>query len=101
MAEQVFVIVNETTRQEYKVTMDTIIVTGSIDRQQGAVISINGTAYAKTAGGEQGNYVGNFNGRMVDGEMKYSFSEMNHDQAELMWEAIAIIEAAVFNTPEE
>lgn len=101
MEEPVFVIVNETTRQEYKVTMDTIIVTGSIDRQQGAVISINGTAYTKTAGGEQGNYVGNFNGRMVDGEMKYSFSEMNHDQAELMWEAIAIIEAAVFNTPEE
>lgn len=97
MGETTFVIVNETTRQEYKVTMDTAIVTGSIDRQQGAVISINGTAFEKTSSGEQGVYIANFNGRMADGEMKYSFSEVDKSQSELLWDAIDVIEEAIFN----
>ena len=97
MGESAFVIVNETTRQEYKVTMDTAIVTGSIDRQQGAVISINGTAFEKTSSGEQGVYIANFNGRMVDGEMKYSFSEVDKTQSELLWAAIDVIEEAIFD----
>ena len=41
--EPTFEIINETTKQEYKVTMDDAIVTGNIERQQGSVISINGT----------------------------------------------------------
>ena len=99
--EPVFEIINETTKQEYKVTMDDAIVTGNIERQQGSVISINGTLFTKTAQGTQGDYIGNFNGRMTDSGMKYSFSEMNHDQAELAWDAIAVIEDAIFDNAEE
>ena len=93
-----FEILNEVTRQDYQVVMDAI-VKGSIERQQGAVTSINGTAYEKNEQGEPTTFIGTFSGRMVDGEMMYSFSEMNHEQAEVMWAAIAFIEANIFNEP--
>ena len=99
--ESSFVITNEVKKQEYNVTMDSVMATGSIERQQEQVTTINGTVFEKTAEGGQGNYIGNFNGRMVDGQMKYSFSEMNHEQAELVWGVIGVIEANIFNEPAE
>jgi hypothetical protein len=95
--ESGFVITNEFMKQEYNVTMDGVLATGSIERQGEQVTTINGMVFEKTAEGTQGNYIGNFNGRMVDGQMKYSFSEMNHEQAELVWGVIGVIEANIFN----
>ena len=95
--ESGFVITNEFMKQEYSVTMDDVLATGSIERQGEQVTTINGMVFEKTAEGAQGNYIGNFNGRMVDGQMKYSFSEMNHEQAELVWGVIGVIEANIFN----
>lgn len=95
--ESGFVITNEFMKQEYNVTMDGVLATGSIERQGEQVTTINGMVFEKTAEGAQGNYIGNFNSRMVDGQMKYSFSEMNHEQAELVWGVIGIIEANIFN----
>lgn len=95
--ESGFVITNEFMKQEYSVTMDDVLATGSIERQGEQVTTINGMVFEKTAEGTQGNYIGNFNGRMVDGQMKYSFSEMNHEQAELVWGVIGVIEANIFN----
>lgn len=95
--ESGFVITNEFMKQEYNVTMDGVLATGSIERQGEQVTTINGMVFEKTAEGTQGNYIGNFNGRMVDGQMKYSFSEMNHEQAELVWGVIVVIEANIFN----
>ena len=94
-----FEILNEVTRQDYQVVMDAAIVKGSIERQQGAVTAISGTAYEKNEQGEPTTFIGTFSGRMVDGGMMYSFSEMNHEQAEIMWAAIAVIEANIFNEP--
>ena len=95
--ESGFVITNEFMKQEYNVTMDGVLATGSIERQGEQVTTINGMVFEKTAEGTQGNYIGNFNSRMVDGQMKYSFSEMNHEQAELVWGVIGVIEANIFN----
>lgn len=99
--ENEFVIINETTREEYKVTMATAIVCGYIERQQGVLTSINGTAYVKNESGEQGDFIGNFNGRIVNGTMKYSLSELTHEQSEMMWSAIATIEENIFDQPAE
>lgn len=97
MANSTFEILSVTMRQEYKVTQNTVITTGNIDYQQNVVTAITGTLYEKTESGATGNYIGTFNGRMVDGSMKYSFSEMSHEQAELAWAAIEVIEDSIFD----
>lgn len=97
MANSTFEILSVTMRQEYKVTQNTVITTGNIDYQQNVVTAITGTLYEKTESGATGNYIGTFNGRMVDGEMKYSFSEVDKTQSELLWAAIDVIEEAIFD----
>lgn len=95
--EPVFEIVNESVNQEYKVTSDDAICTGNISSQQSEVKQITGTVYTKNAEGGQGEYIGNFTGQNRGGEMKYSFSEMNHLQSMVVWEVIDTIEANILN----
>jgi hypothetical protein len=48
--------------------------------------------------GGQGEYIGNFNGYMRDGEVKYSISEMSRKDANKVWDAIDEIEQNILGT---
>lgn len=60
------------------------------------LVSVSGSVYNNpTKAGEQGEYIGNFNGYMRDGEVKYSISEMSRKDADKVWDAIDEIEAYI------
>ena len=96
-----FEITNEKVNKEYKVTTDETVATGNISLQQGEVKQISGTVFTKNAEGNQGEYIGNFNGQKRGEEMKYSFSEMSYNQSVAAWEVIETIENSIFNNNEE
>lgn len=79
-----------------------VIVMGSYneDAVTKTVQDINGSVYVKTQDGGQGQYIGNFNGFMRDGGMRYSISEMTHAQSQLVWTAIEEIEEEIFKEDE-
>ena len=62
--------------------------------------SIGGSVYNDN-NGEQGDYIGNFNGYMRDGEVKYSISEMSRKDANKVWDAIDEIEQNILGTNNE
>lgn len=95
-----FEITDESVNKKYKVTTDTTIATGSISVQQGEVKQISGTVFTKNAEGAQGDYIANFNGQKRGEEMKYSFSEMNHEQSVAAWEVIETIEENIIENEE-
>ena len=58
--------------------------------------TVSGSVYkVPTKVGEQGEYIGNFNGYMRDGEVRYSISEMSRRNASITWDAIDEIEAHI------
>jgi hypothetical protein len=57
--------------------------------------SVSGSCYRITPDGGQGDYVGNFNGYMRDGELRYSLSEMSRKDSNKVWDAIDEIEANI------
>ena len=64
--------------------------------------SVSGSVYNLPAQqGQQGEYIGNFNGYMRDGEVKYSISEMSRKDANKVWDAIDEIEANITGANEE
>lgn len=71
-----------------------VIVTGSYnkDAQTNTLQNVSGQVYRQDAQGEQGDYIGNFNGFMRDGEIRYSMSEMSRRDSNLVWDAIDGIE---------
>ena len=61
--------------------------------------SVSGSVYNVPAQqGQQGEYIGNFNGYMRDGEVKYSISEMSRKDANKVWDAIDEIEQNIIGT---
>ncbi len=92
-----FNITNSTLNSSYTYTDEDIVVNGSYekDAQNDTLRSISGSCYYKTDSGEQGEVIGNFNGYMRDGEMKYSLSEMSRKENNLVWNAIDNIEPHV------
>jgi hypothetical protein len=61
--------------------------------------TVSGSVYkVPTKVGEQGEYIGNFNGYMRDGEVKYSISEMSRKDANKVWDAIDEIEQNILGT---
>jgi len=82
------------TNYEYK---DVIIVQGSYvkDATTGNLTSINGSCYRKTAQGQMGDYIGNFNGYPQGDEIAYDLSQMKRSDSNLVWDAIDAIEAEV------
>lgn len=82
---------------------DVIIVQGSFvkDATTGNLTSINGSCYRKNAQGEQGDYIGNFNGYpQADGEITYDLSQMKRSDSNLVWDAIDDIESQVLPVDE-
>ena len=87
----------------YEYKDNAVIVTGTynIDNTTSTLQSVNGTVYLQNQDGQQGEYIGNFNGYMRDGVIRYSLSEMSRAQSNLVWNAIDGIEPNITNQDTE
>ena len=92
-----FEITSSTLNSNYEFKNDYVVVVGNFakDARTDAINNIAGTAYRKNEQGEQGEYIGNFNGYMRDGGIKYSLSEMSRADSNLVWDAIDAIETHI------
>lgn len=92
-----FNIVSSSLNNQYEYTDTEVKVTGSYtqDAATHTLQQVNGNAYVLEQGGQQGAYIGNFNGYMRDGVIKYSISEMSRRDANKVWDAIDEIEANI------
>ena len=92
-----FNITSSQLNNQYEYTDENLTVTGAFtqDATNNQVQNINGSCYEPGQGGQQGAYVGNFQGYMRDGEIKYSISEMSRRNASKVWDAIDEIESHI------
>ena len=97
-----FEVTSSTLNNQYSFKDENLVVNGAYvkDAQNNTLQSISGACYLNTDG-EPGNYVGNFNGYMRDGEIKYSVSEMSRKDSNLVWTAIGEIEPYVLGENQE
>lgn len=95
-----FLITSSNLTNQYSFTNASLIVEGSysMDATTSTLQNVSGSAYRLAQGGQRGEYVGNFNGYMRDGEVKYSISEMTRRDANLVWDAIDEIEQNILGT---
>jgi hypothetical protein len=98
-----FNIVTSTLNNQYDYKDENLVVNGtySMDAQNNTLQNVGGSCYRINAQGEQGEYVGNFNGYMRDGEIRYSLSEMTRKDSNDVWDAIDAIELNIIGTNEE
>lgn len=100
-----FVITSSNLNNGYEYKDNAVIVTGgySLDAQTNTLQNVSGQVYALNAQGEQDRYIGNFNGYLRDGEIRYSLSEMSRRDSNLVWDAIDGIEPHIIvnNNTEE
>ena len=87
-----FTIISETRNAQYEYTNTTLFVNGGFakDARTDTLREISGSVYHNASGG-QGEYVGNFNGYDRNGQMKYSVSEMDIEDALETYAAIGDI----------
>lgn len=92
-----FNIVSSSLKNQYEYENSEVKVNGeyTLDAPTNALQSVNGSVYVLEQGGEQGAYIGNFNGYVRDGEILYSISEMSRRDANKVWDAIEEIEAEI------
>ena len=88
-----FNITSSKLNKTFELVNENIHVNGSFvtDEQSGELQSINGSCY-RTVGDGTGDYIGNFNGAMRNGELRYSLSEMSRRDSMMVWDAIDEIE---------
>jgi len=91
-----FNITSSNLNNQYTYSNATVIVVGNynMDATTNTLKNLSGSCY-HVENGEQGEYFGDFNGYMRDGEVKYSISEMTRRDANLVWDAIDEIEAYI------
>ena len=89
-----FTVTSSNLNNGYNYKDSAVIVTGSYnkDATTNTLQNVSGQVYRQNAQGEQGDYIGNFNGYMRDGEIRYSMSEMSRRDFNLVWDAIEGIE---------
>ena len=89
-----FTVTSSNLNNGYNYKDNAVIVTGSYnkDAQTDTLQNVSGQVYRQDAQGEQGDYIGNFNGYMRDGEIRYSLSEMSRRDSNLVFDAIDGIE---------
>lgn len=89
-----FNIKSSTLNSNYEYKNDAIIVNGSFakDATSDHLKNISGSCYRISSEGEQGDCIGNFNGYVRDGGLRYSLSEMTREDSLAVWDAIAEIE---------
>lgn len=89
-----FKILISTQNDTYQYDSESLSINGvsQKDAKTDELQTISGTAYKPNGETQQGTYVGNFNGRMVDGVMKYTLSDMTRQDTMLVLDAIDEIE---------
>lgn len=89
-----FNITSSTLNSSFTYENENLSINGSFiqDAKTAELQNISGAAYKPNGEGQQGTYVGNFNGRMVNGVMKYAFSDMTLQDTMLVLDAIDDIE---------
>lgn len=95
-----FNITSSQLNNQYEYQDENLKVVGAFskDATNNQLQNINGSCYRVAQGGQQGEYVGNFQGYMRDGgEIKYSISEMSRRDASKVWDAIDDIETHVLS----
>ena len=87
-------ITSSTLNTSFNYKNDQLIINGTFqkDAKSGELQNINGSCYKPAPSGEMGEYIGNFNGNMRDGEMRYSLSDMSRRNSILVLDAIDEIE---------
>lgn len=93
-----FNIVSSSLNNQYEYNNEDVKVTGNYtkDATNDTLQNVSGSVYKQPVqAGEQGEYIGNFNGYMRDGEVRYSISEMSRRNANMTWDAIDDIEANI------
>lgn len=80
--------------KSFTLANDSLVVNGtfSLEEQSGELQAINGSCYRPNAQGEQGEFVGSFNGYARDGGIRYSLSEMSRRDGMAVLDAIDEIE---------
>lgn len=94
-----FTVTSSNLNNGYNYKDNAVIVTGSYnkDAQTNSLQNVSGQVYRQDAQGGQGDYIGNFNGYMRDGEIRYSMSEMSRRDSNLVWDAIDGIEPYILD----
>lgn len=97
-----FNVTSSNLNNQYTYSNATIHVTGNynIDAATNSLKDLHGSCF-RMENGEQGEYFGDFNGYLRDGEIKYSISEMTRRDANTVWDAIDEIEANITNAEHE
>ena len=92
-----FEIKSQTNNATYEYKDENLVVQGNYakDGTSGDLVSVSGSCYRVNQQGQQGEYVGNFNGYMRDGEIRYTMSEMSRKDSNDVWDAIDEIEAHI------
>jgi len=92
-----FNVTSSVLNSQYDYKNSSLVVNGSYakDATTNTLQSVSGTCYRITPDGAQGDYVGNFNGYVRDGEIRYSLSEMSRKESNLVWDAIDEIETNI------
>lgn len=98
-----FKVTSSNLNNSYEYKDSAVIVTGSYnkDASNNTLQNVNGSVYNLNGQGEQGDYIGNFNGYMRDGQIRYSLSEMSRRDSNKVWDAIDGIEPNILGTNNE
>ena len=91
-----FEITSSSLNNQYNYEDENVKVQGgyALNAQDNSLQSVNGSVY-RNNDGQQGDFIGNFNGYVRDGEIRYSISEMSRRNANMTWDAIDAIEAEI------
>lgn len=97
-----FNVISSTLNSQYEYKDANLVVNGnySKDATTNTLQNVSGSCYRITPDGGQGDYVGNFNGYMRDGEILYSLSEMSRKDSNKVWDAIDEIESNILGENE-
>lgn len=100
---EAFEITSSVLNNQYNFRDDNLVVNGNYtkDAETNELQSISGTCYRALPEGGMGDFVGNFNGYMRNGEMKYSTSEMTRQDSDKVWTAIGEIEQYIIGPNQE
>ena len=95
-----FTVTMSTLDNQYSYHNESVLLEGNyfVNAQTSTFIGVSGTAYSTDTEGNQGDFIGSFNGSLVEGEMVYSFSQMTKEQYDLVWVAVKELEPYVLGT---
>ena len=94
-----FTITSSKVNKTFTLENENINIQGSFvtDESTGYLQTMQGTCYRPD---HESSYIGNFNGAMRNGEMRYSLSEMSRTDSRIVWDAIDEIESNILPSNE-